>query len=345
LEETLGPAACLPARAARTDSDGEPAGDAGAAVGAGAAATPPAGTAEALNARWPLALCERMQAIIGRDLLAGRKEDYNTAAGLCFLYERAGGKVTPAMEAAVVAQEQLLNNPFLLQLHAYFDGFVENDLPPPPMAQSPSPGANMTRPGGASALRAGSAQAAGNSPTPRTGAAAHVVSGVGGGGIATGRMFTPPPASRALRQPQSMPQLLRQRQSPGSVLPPPQFGTEAASAGGAGLARREPVSLVSTPTAATPPAADASAASAPQRAVAAWSVVVRVYVRMRRLRKRAGLSIAARRARIDSRSLTHQAFYNAFMARYIGSFTSNAAKRALELLDVDADGVRRSCED
>jgi hypothetical protein len=308
-----------------------------------------------------------MRAIIARDLLAGRKEDYNTAAGLCFLFERGGGKVTPAMEAAVLAQERLLDNPLLLQLHAYFDSFVET-LPvlpgpkraPAKRAAAAAPGAKV-RP--AATLTSKVSAAGSSAPPGNTGAARGGAAGgkVGSRGIrdspeptmstdassisATSRTPGHSGSRKLSQQHQSSPpaklnqqpsafQLLPRTRSRAQVQP---FPSRSPGAGGASPARPP----LATSSAASLSAVEPRVSPRPTlpRIPVALAVMVRLFMRMRRLKKAAALSAEAEAARADARCLTHLAFYEAFMARHISSFTSPAAKCALGLLDVDGDGV------
>lgn len=90
--------------------------------------TKPAGDIEA---RWPLEICAAMKEIMRLDLLFGRRLSYNTVSGLLFLWERAGGVVTPEMEERAVSQESLLHSKALVRFHDFFaahaDQFVSGE--------------------------------------------------------------------------------------------------------------------------------------------------------------------------------------------------------------------------
>lgn len=75
---------------------------------------------------WSSTLVDAMIETMFKDLNAGRKEEYDSAVGFFSLFERAGGVATPAMHAAVVADQALEDaHPVLAQLRDLCDTTCE----------------------------------------------------------------------------------------------------------------------------------------------------------------------------------------------------------------------------
>mmetsp|Transcript_16062 Transcript_16062/g.43682 ORF Transcript_16062/g.43682 Transcript_16062/m.43682 type:complete len:662 (-) Transcript_16062:27-2012(-) len=83
-----------------------------------------------------IGLCWEMRSKMHEDLVSGRKEEYNTAAGLSALFERVGGTLTEGMVSRIVRENSFKSHPVLVELQAAWRRVLHGTDPaafPPPL--------------------------------------------------------------------------------------------------------------------------------------------------------------------------------------------------------------------